>query len=246
MGLLVATPPAGPWESFFPADEHLGARAAYFLLHRDQEQENDAETFVTHTLERILQQLAIRSDRELIEYQGRVRGQIVWPATLKSRYTGDYDPTRYVCREVRRRFDTPENQLLRYTVESIWRALERVPYHLRSGRCYHSAQRRFEPATIGEQLKAMELVLPRLRKHAKLRGVTLVEAITPEHLLRAQCSKLEEYGLVADLYERLYETTISSSWEGVAKLGRQSLPMPDRLAAETEPWIRLAAAVQRG
>ena len=44
----------------------------------------------------------------------------------------------------------------------------------------------------------MESLLPRLRKHPRLQGVTLPDSITPEHVVRAQSSKLEEYGMVAE------------------------------------------------
>ena len=242
LGLLMSPPPESRRE-LFSQEAREGVRAAYFLLHRDPGEGPDAEGFVTTLLERILQQLSSRSERELVQYQGRVRGKIAWSATLKSRYTGDYDPTRYVCREVRRRFDTPENQLLKFTVEKIWRCLRAVPPGIRSGLCYYPARGGFEPSTIDERLKEMEAVLPRLRKQAQLRRITLPSAITPEHVLGAQASKLEEYGMLAELYERLHDSLVADSWDGMARLGCESLPLPDRVSEETDGWIRLAAAV---
>lgn len=240
--LLMAAPPASRG-SLFPRSAHEGVRATYFLLHRDPGEGPDVEGFVTHLLERILLQLTSRSERELIEYQGRVRGQIAWSATLKSRYTGDYDPTRYVCREVRRRYDTPENQLLKFTVERIWQCVRAVPPSIRSGACYYPDGGQQDSATIDDRLAALEAVLPRLRKQHQLRQITLPAAVTPEHIVRAQTSKLEEYGSVAELYERLHACVIAESWNGLARLGRESLPLPHRLDRETDPWIRLAASV---
>ncbi len=243
VGLLLAPAPEPPWDDLFPAGGHAGARAAYFLLHRDPEGGPDAEGFVTGTLERLLQQLSSRTERQLAEYQGRVRGQVLWSATLKSRYSGDYDPTRFVCREVRRRFDTLENQLLRYVVEKVWQCHKAVPAAIRSGVCYYPAGGRYDPATIGERLSEIETMLPRLRAHVRLREITLPRAVTPEHLVAAQTSKLEEYGLVAELYERLADCVLARSWRGVRRLGRESLPLPAETGGEAEPWLRLAAAI---
>ena len=81
------------------------ARCSYFLLYRspgaDDGHHHPDTRFGLTTLAVLLRKLTSRTERQLNEYQGRVRGRVHWPATLKSRYSGDYDPTRFVCRETR-------------------------------------------------------------------------------------------------------------------------------------------------
>ena len=68
---------------------------------------------------------------------------------------------------------------------------------------------------------------------------------TLEHMLRAETSKLEEYGHVAQLYRRYCDCVESPSWREIVRLGRRCLPFPRRQDAAGEPWIRLAAAIHR-
>ncbi len=249
VGLLLEPPPPQPWEQLFTDDGHQAARACYFLLHHDPgqgaEPGNDTEGFVNESLAQILRQLNSRTEREHIETQGRVRGKVIWPATLKQRCTGGYDPTRFVCRESRRQFDTPENQLLRYLIETIWNAISMVPATIRAGNCYHPATKRIVALGTAERLKKMQDLLLLFRKHGRLKQVTLSNTVTDEQLWRAETSKTLEYGLVARLYRRYEKAMHPASWQGVIQLGRMGLPLPARAAGEGEAWLRLAAAVVR-
>ena len=238
--LMMEPPAPAPWEALFEKGDHVRARTTYFLLHRHDKV--DSQSFVTEVLERLLQQLNCRMERETIVYEGRVRGKILWPATLKSRYTGDYDPTRYVCLDARRRFDTPQNQLLRYVVETLWRCLRRVPEVMRAGRCFYPHSGRTDLETIGDRLAEMEGTLHRLRGHVRLREVELLSHVTPEHVYRAETSKMEEYGLAAELYRRYDAAVLSRSWDAVVRFSSSVLPLPARCDEEGERWLRLAAS----
>lgn len=249
VSLLLESPPPQPWEQLFSGDGHRVARLSYFLLHRDPGQGTepgvDTEGFVIDSLARILRQLNSRTEREHIESQGRIRGKIIWPATLKQRYTGGYDPTRFVCRESRRHFDTLENQLLRYLIEAIWQAIPMVPDTIRAGACYHPATNQVSQIGVADRLKKMQDLLLLFRKHGRLQQVSLPDAVTEEQLWQAERSKMAEYGLVARLYRRYQRAMNPGSWDGVIQLGRMVLPLPAQAAGEGEAWLRLAAAVVR-
>lgn len=117
VGLLMSPAPPEPFKEVLPSAMHKAARATYFLL--DTSEQYDAETFITYTLGRLMRQLNHNTRQQPVVYQGRVRGRIMWPATFKAHYGQDYDPSRYVCREVRKQYDTPENQLLKYLIEQL-------------------------------------------------------------------------------------------------------------------------------
>jgi hypothetical protein len=241
---LLLGPRAASWESVDSAMLPL-ARATYFLL--DAERGGDVESFVTLTLERLLRQLNRASEQHRIALQGSVRGPIVWQQTFKARHTQGYDPTRYVCREVRRQYDTPENQLLKFMVERIGESLRLVPEVLRAGACYMPTSAGLERDAVAthERLGRIEATLHQLRQHTRLRDVTLPQQIGEQHLLRAETSRTEDYALVARLYRQYRAIVISSRKDSLVAAGRRALILPGRAGADGEPWIQLGAAILR-
>ena len=91
--------------------------ATYFVL--DLDSGGGVEWFIVHTLSKLVPQLLHNTEQQPVMYRGQVRGRVRWPATFKARSTDDYDPTRYVCHEVRQRYDTPENQLVKYVMVQL-------------------------------------------------------------------------------------------------------------------------------
>jgi hypothetical protein len=230
----------------FPAGFEQRLRAACFVLHRDPRGEIDAFSFVTVTLERLLRGLASQTRREQRELRGRVRGRVDWAATWKARLADSHDPTRLVCAEVRRHFDTPENQLLRFMVEALWSLVRTIPPVIRQGQCCRPGMAgpgSLTLAATAPRIGAMEIRLPRQRLHPQLRQIALPDVITPEHLRRAETSKMEEYGQVARLYRRYHRCLILRDWAALAGLGHTLLPLPAHLDGEGEHWLRAAALV---
>lgn len=240
LGRSMAPPGEGHWSEDFE-DGGRAARSTYFLLHRDPQA--DVLTFLSETLDRLLRQLSCYTEQHSRTYRGQVRGRVLWSETLKSRYAGDYDPSRYVCREVRRRFDMPENQLLLYVLEKIRRAIESVPPVMRFGGCYFPASGDHVAAPIEDSLVEMEGILSRLRSHARLREVELPKVVRPEHLRRAETAKLEEYGQVAALARRYRGLVEEEAEVGVDALAGSVLLLPSRAGGEGDAWIRLAASL---
>lgn len=220
------------------------AAATYFLL--DPEPGSGVKRFVTEALERLVQQLGRSTQQRQVECRGQVRGRIAWPATFKARYAQDYDPTRFVCREVRHQYDTPENQLLRYMVERIHHCLELVPPALQDGACcYGYGSGDLNPQSTELELRAIETVLSRLRRNVRLREITLPEQITELHLLRAKMSRMEGYIEVARLHEQ-YQTIVETlSWQALVDTSQRVLLLPAAPGPAGDPWIRLGADMLR-
>ena len=242
--LALAMAPGPPrWPELAPAVRRA-VQACYFLL--DADPAGDAEILASQVLERLLRQLSHTTEQRQVEYRGRLRGRIGWPATFKARASADYDPTRYVCRAVHHDFDTPENQLLKFVVERVHECLQVVPEIVRCGTCYFPAMGGRDALAIASRLGRMEPAVNSFRRNARLRTVTLPEQIGERHLLRAETASLEEYATVAHIYRRYQALVGSPRWhEQVAVVGKRMLLLPERWTPESDPWIRLGAAILR-
>ncbi len=241
---LMMTPPlVAERERLFTSAMRAEATMAYFLL--DTRPRNNVETFITYTLGRLLRQLNRYTEQHQVEYQGQVRGRIVWTATFKSRYTQSNDPTRYVCREVRHQYDTPQNQLLKYMVERLDNCLKTIPKALRMGGCYSPGSGGRGTSNSAIRLERMEVALNNFQRHARLREVTLPLYIEELHLARTETARTEEYAELARIYRRYQEFIESPTWEQLMTVGKRVLLLPGNPEADGERWIQLAVNILR-
>lgn len=235
--LQKAYDPPGAELAFQPQTDAL-APVIFFLL--DCSTSICVENFVTITLGRLVQQLSRRTEQQQVEYHAQVRGRVKWPATLKARYSEGVDPTRFVCSEVHHRFDTPENQLLKWLILRFSESLRSVPPVIRQGFCLQPGQ---PPIPTSVRLGKMEVALANARRSARLNEVSVPDRITEQHSRRAESAAFEDYAQVARLASKYKAQVLSPTWESLRAAGRRSLPLPARLEPAAEPWIRLAAAV---
>ncbi|MEW5872885.1 MAG: DUF2357 domain-containing protein [Chloroflexota bacterium] len=254
LSLLLDSAPLQAWEALQSRGELAGAAAAYFLLDcqpRDSLKGGPAEApaggvefFVQVTMRRLLRQLSRSTQRQLSEYRGRVRGRVAWSQTLKARYTQDYDPTRYVCSEVRHQYDTPENQLLKYLLACIQDCLKSVPEALRAGFCYTPAGSA-GAGSIAQRLAQVEATLAQLQRNTRLRQISLPETVQEFHVLRALTSRTEEYADVARLYQHYQRVVAAPTWARLAEVGRRVLLLPGQRGPQADGWVQLGAQILR-
>jgi hypothetical protein len=137
--LLMSPAPPKIWAGLEPYQWPATA-AAYFLLDAvpggGGEDDITVERFVSEVLSRLLHELHQCTEQRQVTYEAQVRGRVSWSSTFKARVSDDFNPGRYVCREVHHLHDTLENQLVKYVVVKITQSLRMVPAALRSGRCY--------------------------------------------------------------------------------------------------------------
>lgn len=241
LGLLMQPEQLPGPADILDAASQPGARSAFFLL--DCDEQGDVERFVLHTLRRLFQHLSHLTMQRQVERQGRIRGRVVWPATYKARYAQDYDPSRFVCREVQHKYDTPENQLLKFLVERIRECLQAVPPVLRSGACYFPAGKSECPKENAQRLMNIESAISHYRRNIHWRKITLVDRLSDLHLARAEAARIEEYAAALDLYQRYQQIVLSSSWAEIVRIGKRNLPLPASAGQEQDVWIRFGAAI---
>ncbi|MCL4868092.1 MAG: hypothetical protein KJ063_03910 [Anaerolineae bacterium] len=218
-----------------------GLSPAYFLLAMDKY--GGTEHFVTYQLGRIVQQLSRYTEQREVEYSGQVRGRILWSATLKARHSGQPGPHRFICRQVNRRYDTLENQLVKYIIEAIYQALHTIPPIIREGVSYFPADGYLAPTYTALRLRRMETAINSLRYHVRLREITLPTAISGEHWHAAANARLEEYGEVVQVYQLYHSLCLQPQWEQFVQIGQRGLPLPGSLLGEGESWVQVAAAI---
>jgi hypothetical protein len=239
--ILSLEPVVLPPRELFDPETDLAVTSAFFLLGRDRH--GGVEQFITHSLGRLLQQLSRSTERQQVEYRGQVRGRILWPATFKARYTQDYDPTRFVCKEVHSRYDTPENQLLKYVMERIDECLKAVPAAIWDGVCYLPVDETHVPLDTATRLGRMDAAMRLLWRNVRLREIDVPDSITEFHLLRAETAQLEEYARVAHVYRQYRDIVLIPSWNSLVRVGKRVLPLPGRRGEAENRWIRLGAAI---
>ncbi len=218
-----------------------GLSPAYFLLAMDRS--GGVERFVTYHLGRIVQQFNRYTEQKQVIYAGQARGRVLWSPTFKTRYTEAGNPYLFVCQETKRRYDTPENQLVKYVMDALLKALQAVPELVRSGACYFPAGGIMAPVLTATRLHRMETALNQLRYHVRLREVTLPTEITTEHLTAAANARMEEYAEVIRVYRLYYTLCEQPQWGAFLRVGHESLPLPGTIAGEGEKWLQVAAAI---
>jgi hypothetical protein len=238
-----APPKAAAWAELATSGRLFGAAATFFLL--DQEPQHDVETFVVYTLGRLLQHLSRRREANEIQYHGRVRGRVLWPTTFKARFAQDYDPTRYVCREVRYQYDTPENQLLKFVIERVSQCMQGIPDELRSGVYIDLSRYDLAPTPIATRVVAMETALARLRRNLYLREVSVPQQVTELHKVRAETAKMDEYRTVLRFFHHYEDGVAVPSQEYVYSVGKRVLPLPRDMNDRSRIWFHLGADILR-
>ncbi len=199
------------------------------------------DPFIHYTLARLLYQLSHSTEQHPVEYHAQVRGRILWNATYKARFSEEYNPSIYVCSQVRQRYDNPENQLLKYLLEHIEAGLKTIPAFIHKGTCYLPQGENRLPQSIARRLEALETTIHRLKRSARLREISAPHEISERHLLRAQTSRTEEYNDAAELFFMYKRTVLQPSWQSLASTARRILPLPAVLDQVSQPWIDLAA-----
>lgn len=245
LGLLLAPPSSLAAAEILTPERQRVAKTVFFML--DIGARANAETFMTYTLLRLLRQLSHNTMQRPVTYRGQVRGRVQWPATFKARHGEDYDPNRYVCREVHHLYDNPENQLLKFMVEHLATCLQAMPPALRTGGCYFGFTKNSQPPALATaaRLEKMEFALTQFRRNIYLHDVEAPARITEQHLLHAETARMEEYAEVARLYRRYTQFMASATWEELFEMGKRVLPLPGNVGPEADPWINLGAAIVR-
>lgn len=218
--------------------------ATYFLLDIDNDGNQSTVSFVTHTLSRLLHQLTRSTEQQPVLYEGRVRGRILWPATYKARYNDGFNPNRYVCRQVNQRFDTPENQLLKYLMVQISDNLRLVPETIRRGVYYQTGPGQPLRSTA-EPLGKIETSLNNLWRNVHLAEISTPDYVTEQHLLKAQTVRFEEYAHAAHLYRRYHALVLQPSWQTLQDVGQRVVCLPAQTGEWEDKWITLSATLLR-
>jgi hypothetical protein len=245
---LRSAPSPDVWARFATAYDRFALGAVFFIL--DTRPQRDVERFMVDDMDRLLQQMQRRTERVEVVYEGQVRARVQWPATNKARLTDDYNPTRFVCREVRNQYDTPENQVVKHLVSRVTACVDAIPSIVEQGFCCYAASERRQPGRIAERLDNLQATIQRFQRNIYMRQVTLPSRITEEHLRRANASKLPEYQRALALYcaytELCEEKSLPNLQRRILEISSAALPLPSGREDDVMAlWIDLVAELLR-
>ncbi len=223
--------------------QRLAQTATYFLLTTGRDETGPgAFNFLLTGLPRLLQQLSRRTEHELIVLPGRVRGQVVWPATFRARYGAELDVSRFVCREVTHAYDNPENQLLVFLLVRLADCLALVPPAIRGGVLVDLDSG--DARAVAPILSQIEMALHAARRHVLLRRVRPPASFEAVHLQRARQARSSDiYRQVAVLAERHRRVVGQFELAQFQALMARQLLLPTTRSRRGGAWLALAAAL---
>ena len=196
-------------------------------------------SLVVRLLRRVVErqgEISSSSASVLDEGTGRLRGQVVWPATvIRRRATGS--PAVSVFRDVRRTYDLPANRVVRYVVGRALQSLQ--PY---------AGDPSIESSQYGQAIRKGFALGVRARRILALRELDLNTSSAPSHidLLQATRSKQGLHRIAADAYQMLLEIQRGRS-ETIQEILSETLVAPLEMWRRFELFvvIRLAVALSQ-
>lgn len=195
------------------------------------------EDFIYRLMPVLLRQLRRVAEPERVELQGAVRGRVDWAATHRRRLSQASDPQLFICRQTRRQYATPENELLVYVLQQLQQLLTNVPPYLHTGA--YRVNNRFVP--LETRLARLQTRLRQYRQHIYLREIPVPTYISSRHLLKAETSKTEWYGQLAKFYTASQTLLTSLSPEACMARLRETPLLPGTLTPPGDAVIQLTA-----
>jgi hypothetical protein len=202
-----------------------------------------ARDFVYKTTPRLLPQLTRTTTRRRVELYAGIRGRVDWAASLKERLAAGGNPALFVSQESQRRFDQPENQLLKFLLVRILASVESLPAELDSWLVWAAPESESgqpdSPRLVHLRLERekMGYWLQRHLKNAYLREVSLPVSISAQHLAAARACKNSLYGEAAALYELYREVVEAAAWGRWSQALKSAAPMPAEIDLNTRRII---------
>lgn len=183
---------------------------------------------------RLLRSLRHTSAQRIEDADGRVRGHIHWPSTIRARAARG--PAAYQVRLRHTVYDLPENQLLRWLSDRLDRALHLLPPPLNDGFCGGDSA---EP--VAARLRHIGAAVARLRHESRLVGVRVPEALEPLAVQRALDSGIPEYQSLARHAARFDKLVERQALDALFDVGTRLILYPGEAGATSLPWSRVAA-----
>lgn len=183
---------------------------------------------------RLLRSLRHTSEQHIEEANGRVRGHIHWPSTIRARAARG--PAAYQVRLRYTVYDLPENQLLRWLSARLDKAMRQLPPALNGGFCGGES-----PEPVATRLRHVGAAVARLRQENRLGAVRVPEALEPIALQRALDSGIPEYQSLARHAERFDALSERQALDALFDVGSRLILYPGEARAASLPWSRVAA-----
>jgi len=222
--------PVAPFRQLVGLEGKVGVvTAVCFVLYRAHMiDQPSAHRLLFYTAPQLVQQLSRTAVSKRVVLRDQPRGKIDWPTTYKTRAAEGMNSALFVCLASERRYNKPENQLLKWIVHEIDRCLDHMPPEMDSWLAWGWERKGLhdgEPS-IGEYLSVLRHQVRHISAHMALRHVELPRLIEDRHLRAARSSKNRLYADVADLYDTFAATVLNPHWDAWSSMVQETFPLP--------------------
>lgn len=206
-----------------------GVTASCFLLYRPfDEREPSVHQFLFRVVPLLLPRLSRSTQPQRLLLHGNTRGRVDWANTYKVRYAEDGNPTTFICIQNLRRFDQPENQLLKFLLHQIQLCLDRVPKDLGNWQAWGQQFDPYQdkPIRLNDYFSSLVHRVRRFSTHIYLRNVSMPDRIDDQHLLAGRTSRNKLYADVIQFYDLYHCIVDVPKWEPWIETLASTLPLP--------------------
>ncbi|MET3728188.1 hypothetical protein ABID52_001769 [Fictibacillus halophilus] len=153
-----------------------------------------------------------------IETRGYIQGSVDWNSTYKRRMiTGFQDSSLFICNPSQKIYDIPSNQLIRYIIEFIYRA---IPVALKA------APGNSEGWT--QKLEHLFDEIKQLRMHPRLRGISIPDHLQYKTIQSTKKHRNSIYREIADLGELYYKLFYLHETQTLSNVINEQLIVPKK------------------
>ena len=168
--------------------------AVHFLL-------SEEVTGFLSLIPNLMRNLSHSTHKEVVECRSIIRGRIDWSLTFKERFGGGYnDPSLFMCKPASKMYDLPENQLLKFLINTI----SNLSYNVISKL---DPSETLDPQTTDKWFARFykeRLITKKVLGHAYFQSITLPNSVTSKMLIKSVKNRNKIYKEVVNSY-KLYE-----------------------------------------
>lgn len=173
-------------------------------------------------LPKLVRNLSHSTHKEVVEYRGIVRGRIDWNMTFKERYSqGFNDPSLFICQPTIKKYDLPENQLLKYIlwkIRSLTESIElSIPKELIEPEYWES----WIDIIVTRYLK-----IKKISKNIYFQQISTPRIVKPKMVHKAYRNRNNVYDKIAECYELYEKLFITNDQEALRELVEKQIFEP--------------------
>ena len=184
-----------------------------------------------NVLPSIMRNMAHSTQKELVQYNGIIRGRINWNMTLKTRYAQGYnDPSLFLCTPSSKSYDVEENQLLKFLLSQSVKMVHAINL---GNLDYNVEEIEYWQTIITQVYYSFKHNL----KNVHFNDVTNISNVPNKAFRRATNQRNKSYVYVAKAYQLYYDLFIDEDLNVLKDLIQHQILEPMNLDQLYEVYV---------